>query len=77
MQGAKKVAVQNHLLAALPRRDYQRLLPFLESVELPFEQVLYESHATIRYVYFPTDSLVSMLTTVAGDRGCGGRTDRP
>ena len=68
MQGAKKVAVQNHLLAALPRRDYQRLLPFLESVELPFEQVLYESHATIRYVYFPNDSLVSMLTTVEGDR---------
>ncbi len=68
MLGAKHVAVPNRLLAALPRKDYRELLPFLEPVELAFKEVLYETRARIRHVYFPNDCLVSMLTTVDGDR---------
>jgi hypothetical protein len=34
--------IRNHLLAALPREEYERLLPHLESVPLPFMKVLYE-----------------------------------
>jgi CRP-like cAMP-binding protein len=68
MLGAKKVSVPNHILAALPRKDYRKLLPFLEPVDLTFAQVLYEPHARIRQVYFPNDSFVSMLTSVEPDR---------
>ena len=64
MLGAKQVSVRNRLLAALPRKDYRNLLPFLEPVKLVFEAVLYEAHTPIRHVYFPNDCLVSMLTTV-------------
>src|ERR1700682_400553 len=64
MPGAKQVAVPNRLLGALPRREYQKLLPNLEPVNLAFGEILYESHSQIRYVYFPNDCFVSMLTTV-------------
>ena len=52
---------QNHLLAALPVADYERLLPALEPVTLPLGMVLYESGGALAYVYFPTDSIVSLL----------------
>jgi CRP-like cAMP-binding protein len=66
--GAKQDSVPNRLLAALPRNDYQRLLPFLEPVKLSFKEVLYEPHTGIPHVYFPNDCLVSMLTTVNSGR---------
>ena len=52
---------QNHLLAALPAADYERLLPHLELVPLPLAWAVYESGDMQGYVYFPTDSIVSML----------------
>ena len=68
MLRAKQVSVPNHLLGALPRKDYQNLLPVLEPVKLDFGQILYESQAQIRHVYFPIDCFVSMLTTVDAGR---------
>jgi CRP-like cAMP-binding protein len=59
-------AIQNSLLAALPRKSYLRLLPGLAPVELVFGEVLYDAGDTIRDVYFPTQSLVSLLTLVEG-----------
>lgn len=55
----------NRLLAALPKKEYQRLLPELEQVAMPFAEVLYEPGALIRHVYFPNDSIVSLLAEVA------------
>jgi CRP-like cAMP-binding protein len=52
---------QNRLLAALPAADYERLFPQLELITLPLGEVLYESGGTLAYVYFPTDSIVSLL----------------
>jgi CRP-like cAMP-binding protein len=52
---------QNRLLAALPDTDYQRLLPSLEFVSLPLGQVVYEAGGSQPYIYFPTDSIVSLL----------------
>jgi len=66
--GAGNLLVQNRVLAGLSRKDYRKLLPFVESVTLGFGQVLYESQARIRHVYFPNDCFVSMLTGVDGDR---------
>ena len=59
-------AIQNSLLAALPRKSYLRLAPGLAPVELVFGEVLYEAGDPIRDVYFPTQSLVSLLTVVEG-----------
>lgn len=55
----------NRLLAALPKNEYQLLLPELEQVTLRFAEVLYEPGALIRHVYFPNDSVVSLLAEVA------------
>ncbi|HEX5842295.1 MAG TPA: Crp/Fnr family transcriptional regulator [Pseudomonas sp.] len=52
---------QNLLLASLPDEVQERLAPHLELVELPLGMVLYESGDTMRHVYFPTDSIVSLL----------------
>jgi CRP-like cAMP-binding protein len=51
----------NRLLAALPEKNYQTLLPLLERVELPLGMALYESGAKQAHVYFPTSSIVSLL----------------
>lgn len=51
----------NHLLAALPKDVQNRLFPHLEPVTLELGKVLYESGDTLRHVYFPTDSIVSLL----------------
>jgi CRP-like cAMP-binding protein len=51
----------NHLLAALPDADLQRLLPELVHVDMPLGQVLCESGDTLKHVYFPTTSIVSLL----------------
>jgi len=59
-------AIQNSLLAALPRKSYLRLAAGLAPVELVFGEVLYEAGDPIRDVYFPTQSLVSLLTVVEG-----------
>ena len=52
---------QNHLLDALPAAEYERLFPHLELVPMPLGEVLYESGDKLRYVYFPTTCIVSML----------------
>jgi CRP-like cAMP-binding protein len=54
----------NRVLAAIPKKDYQRLHAQLEPVTLKFERVLYEPGQAIRHVYFPIDCLVSLLTAV-------------
>lgn len=63
-----RVSVANSLLAALPYAEYQHLVAGLEPVELTYGEVLYAPGAPIRHVYFPIDSLVSLLATVEGAR---------
>ena len=58
---ARQSPLENRLLAALPATDYERLLPHLELVPLPLGWAVYESGDTQGYVYFPTNSIVSML----------------
>lgn len=53
--------LQNDLLAALPQAVLKRLHDHLELVPMPIGEVLYESGTRLRYVYFPTTSIVSIL----------------
>ena len=59
-----RVRVLNQVLASLPRRESKRMEASLEPVALKFGQVLYEPGKAIRYVYFPIDCLISLLTAV-------------
>lgn len=59
--------IANKVLASLPRADYLRLLPYLEQVELVEGDVLCDSGKHLQHVYFPCDSLVSLLTLVDGN----------
>jgi CRP-like cAMP-binding protein len=56
---------KNHLLAALPAVDFDRLWPDMKLVPLTLGEVLYESGIALRHVYFPTDSIVSLLYVMA------------
>ena len=55
----------NQLLAALPRRDYGRLLARLTPVPLKHAATLYEAGEEIRHVYFPESGLVSLVAPMA------------
>jgi len=57
-------SIPNSVLAALPRRSFEVLQSGLETVTLKFGAVLYEPKQEIRHVYFPSDSLISLLTVV-------------
>src|SRR5271169_5805979 len=52
---------QNHLLAALPSAEFERLAPHLELVPMPLGEALYESGGRLQHVYFPTTAIVSLL----------------
>lgn len=52
---------QNNILSALPEEVRPRIFPYLEEVPLPLGKVLYEAGDKMRYVYFPIDSIVSLL----------------
>jgi CRP-like cAMP-binding protein len=52
---------ENHVLAALPATDYERLLSHLELIPMPLGWVVYESGGKMGYLYFPTTSIVSLL----------------
>jgi CRP-like cAMP-binding protein len=59
--GPEPAPRQNRLIAALPEAESGRLLPHLERVALPPGLVLHEAGAVQPYVYFPADSIVSLL----------------
>ena len=51
----------NLLLCGLPELRRRRILPLLQPVILTLGQVLYELGEPIRYCYFPTNSVISLL----------------
>ncbi|MEO8145738.1 MAG: Crp/Fnr family transcriptional regulator [Betaproteobacteria bacterium] len=51
---------QNHLLAALPTADFERLAPKLELVPMRLGEILYEPGVQMQHAYFPTTSIVSL-----------------
>jgi len=52
---------QNHLLAALPKKDYERLLPDLQFVDMPLGWTLSESGDHVNYLHFPVSGIVSLI----------------
>src|SRR4051794_23720357 len=72
----------NHLLAALPTAEYERLAAHLELVPLLLGDVLYEPGEELKHAYFPTTGIVSLHyvtesgasaeTAGVGNEGVGG-----
>ncbi|MET0857868.1 MAG: Crp/Fnr family transcriptional regulator [Telluria sp.] len=56
----------NWLLGALPDHDFARLAPMLEQVQIDVGDVLCEPGDTFKHIYFPHDSLVSLLGVAEG-----------
>ena len=51
---------QNHLLAALPAVEFERLSANLEPVALKLGETLYEPGVQMQHAYFPTSAIVSL-----------------
>jgi CRP-like cAMP-binding protein len=55
---------ENQLLARLSRAQRDGLIARCERIELTFSDVLCEQGEQIRHVYFPTDSFVSLISSM-------------
>ena len=58
----QSVEIENSLIQAIPRSELEGLMPHLESVNLVRGQVLYEPFDAVSYVYFPINSLISLIS---------------
>jgi CRP-like cAMP-binding protein len=73
---------QNHLLAALPPAERERVYPHLQLVSMELGKVVCEPGHKLRYAYFPIDCIISFLylmknggsaeTAVVGNEGLVG-----
>jgi CRP-like cAMP-binding protein len=52
---------QNQILAALPRAEYERLLPDLQLVPMPIDWTLSESGDHVNFLHFPVSGIVSLI----------------
>ncbi len=62
---------QNHLIAALPAGDYERLLPDLEPIQLPLGWAVHRSGDSDKYLYFPTAGIVSKFYVTENGASAG------
>jgi CRP-like cAMP-binding protein len=57
----KTLKNRNHIFEAMPTNEWERLLPFIETIELPLGKVLYEPGTKMSHVIFPSSAIVSLL----------------
>lgn len=57
-------AVRNHILASLPADEFRQLSPLLTAVTLEGGQVLYGAEEPVRHIYFITQGLLSLVSTL-------------
>ena len=60
---------ENRLLTALPVEDYERLRPHLEPVSINQSQIIFRPEEELQHVFFPTNSIVSLLTDLEDGSG--------
>jgi CRP-like cAMP-binding protein len=64
---AKRSAARNLLIASLSDSARQRVLAHCERVEFVTAEALYEPREQMRYVFFPIEGFISLLTPGDGD----------
>jgi CRP-like cAMP-binding protein len=52
---------QNHILASLPAKDYERILPDLKLIDMPLDWTMSESGDHINFLDFPISGIVSLM----------------
>ena len=82
MTVALESARRNHILNSLSPQEFSRLSPSLSETSLKQGEILYQPEQRIENVYFPIDSVVSIIGTTAeghctevgivGNHGLGG-----
>ena len=65
----RALPAQNHLVELLGGEDRRSLLSICERVTLVLGQVVCDPETPTRHLYFPIDSFISMVATVAGSPG--------
>jgi CRP-like cAMP-binding protein len=60
----KRVASDNRLLAALPRKHREHFVAACEPVELEFGEILAEPGERVHHLHFPTESFISLVTPI-------------
>ena len=64
MSTRERATSPNLLIAAMAAKDREQLLAACQRIDLPLGEVLVEAGKPIRDVYFPTDSFISLITSV-------------
>ena len=63
-----RILSANRLLESLPREEYERLRPKMQTIQIPRGRVLCETGDLAQHVYFPLSGVVSLLSsTEAGE----------
>jgi CRP-like cAMP-binding protein len=52
---------QNHLFKAIPAAEWEKILPYIEAVDLPAKTILSAANINQNYVYFPSTAVVSIM----------------
>jgi CRP-like cAMP-binding protein len=60
--------IRNQILLALPRQEYEKVVPQLEFVRLKARQVLHETGDTLKSAYFCNTGMVSVLSVLSDGR---------
>ena len=63
--GTDATLLRNRILRALPRDERERLIADFDVVALPARTVIFEPGEPIRWVHFPLDGVVSLVTPLA------------
>src|SRR5215471_107130 len=63
-RGVDVPTIENYLLAALPKKDLQRVVPQLEIIPLKLKELLHKPGERIDYVYFPGVGFCSIVTVL-------------
>jgi len=62
MSTTTKSPCANRLLSSLADKEYQRLVPHLESFDFAHGKIIYQIDEAINYCYFPFGAVVSLVT---------------
>ena len=68
IRNQSRLLLTNHLLAALPSREYSRLVPSLELISLETKQALYQPNEPISQVYFPENVGITIVSRLKDGR---------
>lgn len=56
---------ENCILDALPAKEYERLAPHLEKVQLSHNQYLYMTNDRMEHLYFPINGMISLVSQLS------------